>query len=311
MLILEPIFDADFEDCSYGFRPGRSAHQALDEVRTNIKKGRTAVYDADLQSYFDTIPHDKLMSCLRKRIADRSVMKLIRMWLKAKVEDVGRKGGHTPGKGTPQGGVISPLLSNLYLHWFDTVFYRRNGPGTWANARLVRYADDFVILARYVGDRLTNWIEETIEGWMGLSINRNKTRVVRLKEKGSSLDFLGYTFRIDRSLKWKNSHYLNVLPSRKSLQRERVKLRGMTSPRRCYVPIPQLIGEINRHLTGWSNYYRYGYPRKAFSTINRYVRERLTTHLKRRSQRAYKPSEGCTYHEQLSRLGLVYLKHKL
>jgi RNA-directed DNA polymerase len=311
LLILEPIFEADFEDCSYGFRPGRSAHQALEEIRTNIKQGRTAIYDADLQSYFDRIPHGNLIACVRKRVADRTVIKLLRMWLKAKVVEPGKKGGGKRGKGTPQGGVISPLLSNIYLHWFDTVFYRSAGPGTWANARLVRYADDFVIVARYVGERITTWVEETIENWMELSINKSKTRVVWLDEPGASVDFLGFTFRFDRSLKWKKSRYLNVLPSRKSLQRERDKLREMTSPQRCFMPIPQMIGEINRHLKGWANYYRYGYPRKAFSTINGYARQRLTTHLKRRSQRAYKPPEGRTYYEQLSRLGLIYLKHKI
>ena len=156
LLILEPIFEADFEDCSYGFRPGRSAHQALDVIRQNLLHGFTAVYDADLKAYFDSIPHGKLMACLRMRIADRSVLKLIRMWLKAPVVEAspGGKGGNSSGgkrhrhRGTPQGGVISPLLANIYLHWFDKVFHRPGGPACWANARLVRYADDFVVMAR-------------------------------------------------------------------------------------------------------------------------------------------------------------------
>jgi len=151
LLILEPIFEADFLDCSYGFRPGRNAHQALAEIRSNLQQGRRQVYDADLSSYFDTIPHDKLMACVRKRVADRSVLHLIRRWLSAVVVEAG-EGPDEPPKyrrpkqGTPQGGVISPLLANLYLHWFDYKFHRADGPYHWANARLVRYADDFVIL---------------------------------------------------------------------------------------------------------------------------------------------------------------------
>jgi RNA-directed DNA polymerase len=152
LLILEPIFEEDFEDCSYGFRPGRSAHQALEEIRGHVKAGYQAVYDADLKGYFDTIPHDKLLACVRMRVVDRSVLKLIRMWLQSPVvepESEGKPGKwNRPRKGTPQGGVISPLLSNLYLHWFDELFHRTNGPAHWAKAKLVRYADDFVVLAR-------------------------------------------------------------------------------------------------------------------------------------------------------------------
>ncbi|MFI5224490.1 MAG: group II intron reverse transcriptase/maturase, partial [Nitrospirales bacterium] len=230
MLILEPIFEADFEDCSYGFRPGRSAHQALEEIRGQVKSGYQAVYDADLKGYFDSIPHERLMACLRMRIADRSVLRLIRMWLEVPVvEPPGSEGGQPTvrrsKKGTPQGGVISPLLANLYLHWFDVVFHRREGPAHWAGAKLVRYADDFVVLARYASPKLREWIEEKIETWMGLEINREKTRVVNLKEEGGSLDFLGYTFRYDLDLKGRGSKYLNVIASAKSLARERAKLR--------------------------------------------------------------------------------------
>ena len=156
LLILESIFEADFEDCSYGFRPKRSAHDALTEIRSNLQAGRRAVYDADLQSYFDTIPHDNLMACVKMRVADRSVLRLIRMWLEAVVVEDG-DGPNDPPKvsrpdqGTPQGGVVSPLLANLYLHWFDKEFHRHDGPYHWANARMVRYADDFVIMATVRG----------------------------------------------------------------------------------------------------------------------------------------------------------------
>jgi RNA-directed DNA polymerase len=311
LLILEPVFEADFEDCSYGFRPGRSAHQALEEIRGHVRAGYQAVYDADLKGYFDSIPHDKLLACVRRRVVDRSVLTLIRMWLQSPVvepEGEGKPGQWSrPRKGTPQGGVISPLLSNLYLHGFDSLFYRADGPAQWAGARLVRYADDFVVLARHPGKGLTGWIESKLEGQLGLEINRDKTRVVNLKEEGASLDFLGFTFRYDRDLQGREWRYLNVSPSEKALKRERAKLHQMTDCHQCFKPIPVLTEELNRHLNGWKNYFDFGYARKAFREINTYVRDRLTQHLKRRSQRPFQPPEGVTFYEQLKRFGLIYL----
>src|SRR5262249_31887376 len=147
-----------------------------------------------------------------------SVLKLIRMWLEAPVVEQ-QAGGSPPKvsrnqKGTPQGGVISPLLSNLYLHWFDKVFHRASGPGQWANAKLVRYADDFVVLARRQTARIAQFIESNLEQWMGLELNREKTRVVDLKQAGASLDFLGYTFRYDRDRHGRSWRYLNIAPSK-------------------------------------------------------------------------------------------------
>ena len=174
LLILEPIFEADFLDCSFGFRPGRSAHDALDAIEANIKSGRKEVYDADLKGYFDSIPRDKMMAGLETRIADRAVLKLIRMWLESPVveeDDDGRKTAHRPSKGVPQGGVISPILANAFLHWFDRAFHAANGPSTWAKARLVRYADDFVVMAKYIGPRISGWIESVLQDRLGLEIN--------------------------------------------------------------------------------------------------------------------------------------------
>jgi RNA-directed DNA polymerase len=310
LLIVEPIFEADFQNCSYGFRPERSCKDALGEIRKNIEDGRTAVYDADLKSYFDTIPHEKLMACIKMRISDGSVLNLIRMWLNAPVEDYderGKKRITRPKQGTPQGGVISPLLANLYLHWFDKVFNDVNGPATWANARLVRYADDFVVMAKYVGGRVTNYVEEKVEGWLGLSINREKTRCVKLHERGSSLDFLGFTFRYARDLGGRAHQYLVIEPSKKAQQRERDRLREMTDSGMCFKPVTDMITEINQHLLGWSNYFSYGYPRKAFRNINWYVRKRLTRHLQRRSQRPMRPPRGTSFYKHLQNLGLMYL----
>ena len=311
VLVIEPIFEADFLECSYGFRPERSAHDALKEVRQNLQQGRCEIYDADLQSYFDTIPHDKLMKCVERRISDGSVLSLIRMWLKAVVVESSDDPKVPPKvtrskQGTPQGGVISPLLANLYLHWFDKQFHRPDGPHRWANARMVRYADDFVIMARYIGEPIHKFVEKLLEGRFGLTINREKTKVVKLKEEGASLSFLGYQFRYDRDLYGSERKYLNLSPSPKSIQRERDKLREMTGPKQCYKPIMELVGEINLQTRGWGQYFGLGYPRKAFRDINRYVQERLTRHLKRRSQRPYVRTEASWYAE-LQHLGLAAL----
>jgi RNA-directed DNA polymerase len=307
LLILEPIFEADFQDCSYGFRPGRSAHDALEEIRSHLRAGHQAIYDADLKGYFDSIPQERLMACLRLRIADRQILKLIRLWLETPVVEPPETKGGAPKvsrsqQGTPQGGVISPLLANLYLHWFDTVFHRSGGPFHWAKAKLVRYADDFVVLVRQPSQKLVDWIEGKLETWMGLEINRDKTRVVELKQQGASLDFLGFTFRWDRS-RLGPGHYWNLYPSDKSLQRERVKLKDMTSGRYSYWPIPMLIRELNQHLRGWANYFRFGYPSDAFAQINHYVQVRLRQHLKRRSQRPYRMPRGVSSYQHYQQLG--------
>lgn len=324
LLILEPIFEADFEDCSYGFRPGRSAHQALEEIRQLLEAGFTAVYDADLEGYFDSIPHDALLRCLEYRITDRSVLWLIRQWLKAPVVDpeppdrggsAGTKRGTSPPKprvtrpqqGTPQGGVISPLLANVYLHWFDRHFHRPEGPRHWAQARLVRYADDFVVLARYQGERLRDAVEKRLEGTMRLRLNREKTRIVDLRREGTALDFLGYRFRYVRDRYGRPHRYLEVAPSPKALARERAVLREKTGPRWGWLPLPLLIEGLNAHLRGWANYFGYGYPRHTFRRVNHYVRYRLSRHLRRRSQRRYRGPADQTLYRHLQKRGLIRL----
>jgi RNA-directed DNA polymerase len=314
LLILEPIFEADFLDCSYGFRPGRSAHQALEEIRGHLQAGYQAVYDADLKSYFDSIPHEQLLACVRMRIVDRSVLQLIRMWLEAPVVE-GGGGAKGSGKwsrsrkGTPQGGVISPLLANLYLHWFDRVFHSRQGPQQWGvSAKLVRYADDFVVLMRGRNQRLVEFVESKLEAWMGLEINRAKTRVMHLREKGASLDFLGYTFRYDRDLHGRGHRYLRVCPSKQALPRERDKLRERTGVRFCWQPLPALVMDLNRHLESWASYFSLGHARQAHRQIDTYVRDRLWRHLRRRSQRPFRPPKGVRTAAYLDRMGLVRLE---
>ena len=305
VLVLEPIFEADFLECSYGFRPRRSAHQAVAEIQRQVADGYREIYDADLKGYFDSIPHEKLLRALEMRIADRSVLHLIRLWLQAPVVEEGEPPQRST-KGTPQGGVISPLLANVYLHWFDTFFHARGGPAHWAKAKLVRYADDMVILARRVGDELRGWIERTLEARMGLEVNRDKTQVVRLRWEGGSVDFLGFTFRFAQGRRGRG-HYLKVTPSRKALAKERERLCAMTSSRMCFQPIPALIRRLNRHLGGWANYFGFGHPRDAFRDLNFAVQKRLRAHLGRRSQRPYRLPKGTSYYRHFADLGLVYL----
>lgn len=304
LLLLEPIFDADFLDCSHGFRPGRSAHGAIEEVHANLRAGYTAVYDADLQGYFDSIPHDKLMKGLETRISDGSMLRLIRAFLRAPVQD-GTGPPTRPTSGTPQGGVISPLLANSFLHWFDRSFFSKNGPATWAKARLVRYADDFVVMARYIDHRIVGFIEEKIEGRLGLVINREKTRVVQVKNEGETLDFLGYTFRWNRSHERGGGHYWRAEASKKAQYRARDKLRDLTSASNCWMPIVEVVEQVNAHLRGWLNYFSKGHPANARWNLVRFAERRLVGHLRRRSQRPYRPPEGVSFYQHVHDLGLI------
>jgi len=310
LLVIEPIFEADFETCSYGFRPGRNAHQALDQVQAALQTGRCEVYDADLASYFDTIDHARLMQQLERRIADRSVLHLIRLWLGCPMveeDDHGRRSVTHPRQGTPQGGVISPLLANVYLHDFDRAFHAKNGPAQFAKARLVRYADDFVVLARWMGPRIGAWVERMLEQDLGLTMNRTKTRVVGLHAPGTSLDFLGFTLRYDRDRFGRGGRYLNVTPSQRAQTRVREKLRGLTSAR-TKTSLPDTIAAVNTLLRGWTSYFRYGYPRGTFRALNYYLHVRFRGFLRNRSQRRSHPfRRGESLSAGLHRYGLRYL----
>lgn len=310
LLILEPIFEADFEDCSYGFRPERNAHAALEEIRGHLQAGFQAVYDADLKSYFDTIPHEQLLACLGRRVADRSVLGLIRKWLKTPVQEGNDAGGGTltrPTAGTPQGGVISPLLANVYLHELDHAFHAPGGPRVRCNARLVRYADDFVVLARFIGEPIVRFLEETLEGRLGLRLNREKTRIVSLGDEGASLDFLGYTFRYDRDRYGRPGRkYLNLFPSKGAEARLREQVRRQTAPGNKQ-PIPELMAGLNRLLMGWGNYFRLGYPSRVFRRANWYVGHRIACHLRHRSQRRCRQLDGESLYASLTRAGLYRL----
>lgn len=306
LLVIEPIFEADFLDCSYGFRPGRNAHQALDATAGHLQAGFREVYDADLKGYFDAIPHDQLLKCVERRIVDRSVLRLIRLWLQSPVVERDKRGrtkGTRPKQGTPQGGVISPLLANLYLHWFEKAFHRTDGPAHWAKAKLVRYADDFVILARYQGAQLVEWTESLLEGRFRLAINRDKTRLVNLNQPGASLDFLSYTFRYERDRFGRPRRYLNVFPSKKALAWAQEQIRKLTGPDRGWLPIASLISQVNLWLQSWARYFSHRYSRREFRRLNWFVFQRLKHHLNRRSQRRLRVPEGQSLYAHLHTLG--------
>jgi RNA-directed DNA polymerase len=311
VLILEPIFEADFMDTSFGFRPGRSAHQALALVQAHLKSGRNEVYDADLKGYFDTIPHDKLLKTIATRVSDRSVLRLIRKWLRVPVQETtGGDAGklRASSAGTPQGGVISPLLANAYLHWLDKLFMEPNGPGQWAKARIVRYADDFQIFAYRITPRLTAWVTGLLEGRMGLTINAAKTSIVRVVPDGGAVDFLGYRFRWEKGDLYPGRPWLAVKPSPKSQQRFRDRVGEMTSTRRGATPIPDLSAKLNRYLRGWAQYFGAFHRGRIFGKADGFVYDRMVRHLKRRSQRGVHPSQGQSWYSLIrENLGVCLL----
>jgi len=312
-LVLEPIFEADFLDVSHAYRPKHSARDAIASIDGALKRGKDAIYDADLSGFFDSIPHDKLMACVEVRVVDRSVLKLIRQWLCAPILEPPKDKHHPPRKvrqtkGTPQGGVISPLLANIYLHWLDMRFHYPDGPACFANAELVRYADDFVIMARYQGARIRDWVEATVEDVMGLQINREKTSTVRLKDAGARLEFLSYSFSYMPDRYGRGGRYLSHYPSDKSCALERSYIRELLCPANCFVPIPELIKVLNRQLLGWSAYFSHGHSRQALRQMNWFVLQRVIKHLKRRSQRPYCPPKGVSWYSHIhDQLGLVKL----
>ena len=309
-LVIEPIFEADFHECSYGFRPNRSAQQAIDEIAREIKSGKSKVYDADLSSYFDTIPHDKLFLALRMRITDGSVLGLIRQWLKATIVEPDGTRKNPKGKGTPQGGVISPLLSNIYLHWFET-WGMLIAKATNQVMSIVRYADDFVILAReWVGGFIQR-IEDTLENRFGLSVNREKTKLLDMKTDKSALMFLGYEFRYVKDRHYgRGDKYLEWCPSNKSVKKGCSKVKEETMRRKLLLPVEEVIKRLNLVLDGWGRYFKCGYPSRQFKKVNHYVGYRLYKFLNRKSQRGYRLKYAETYYGELQKLGLIALTQR-
>jgi len=281
-LVIEPIFEADFEDCAHGYRPQRSAQGAVRQVHQKLCQGYTDVVDADLSKFFDTIPHHELMQSLARRLSDRHMLALIKKWLKAPVEERdedGKRrmsGGQGGKQGTPQGGVISPLLANIYMHRFLRA-WRQRGLGRRFRAHIVNYADDFVILSRGRAKAALAWTRWAMEQ-IGLSLNEAKTRLCDAGRE--SFDFLGYTFGPERYRK--DGHwYLAAQPSHQSVLRLKSRLRPILS-RWNNEPWPVVATRVNRVLRGWANYFSYGTRLMAYRAIDNYVCRRVQGFLRRR-----------------------------
>ncbi len=279
-IVIEPIFEADFQENSYGFRPKRSSHQAVEDVRNHLLKGKTDVIDADISKYFDTIPHDRLMQLVAKRIVDKQILKLIKMWLKAPIveeREDGKKEYKGNDKGTPQGGVISPLLANIYLNVLDTLWAVKKVQER-LGARLVRYADDSVVLCRGNTDRILTGIKRVLHD-LGLTLNEEKTRIVDARQE--SFDFLGFSIGMKRGLRT-GKIYPHTEPSKKALKHIRSEIKQLTTERYSATPTEVVIRRVNEVARGWVGYFRFGNCTKTMSALKGYLVYRMRIYLRRK-----------------------------
>ena len=269
--VLEPIYEADFLDCSFGFRPGRSAHQALDVIREEVNRGRVWVVDADIASFFDSIRPDVLRAALEERISDRRVLGLIMGWLRAGVW-TGEALLH-PETGTPQGGVVSPLLANVVLHRLDRIWaqhHRRLGV-------LVRYADDLVVVCptKERADAALAALAEVLAS-LGLSLASAKTHVVDLRATGSGFDFLGFHHRRVESFTRKGRYFCARWPSERAVRRAKERIRSHTDRRLLMLPVEVIVERLNLFLVGWRGYFAKGNSTTVFGGLDEFVTERMS-----------------------------------
>jgi len=299
-LVLEPIFEADLEPEAYGYRPKRSAHDAIQKVHKLLVEGYTDVVDADLSKYFDTIPHTELLKSVARRIVDRNVLHLIKMWLQAPVEERdgnGKRhmtGGRSHRCGTPQGGIVSPMLANLYMNRF-LKHWQITGKSKAFRAQVVTYADDFVILSRGHAAEALNWTRSVMTR-LGLTLNEAKTSIKAARKE--SFHFLGYTFGPHR-YKPDGHWYLGASPSKKSRQRIKQKVGGLLRP----VNVGEweaVRARLNQILRGWSAYFSYGSRATAYREVNNYVAERVRYFLRRRHKVQSRGTEHYGY-QRISR----------
>jgi RNA-directed DNA polymerase len=307
-LVLEPIFEADLEACAYGYRPKRSAQDAIKKVHKLICQGYTDVVDADLSKYFDKIPHRELMQCVARRIVDREVLRLVKMWLKAPVEERDERGNRrmTGGKGsscgTPQGGVASPMLANLYMNRF-LKYWRITERGKVFQAQVVNYADDFVILTRGHAEGARNWTGKVMT-CLGLTLNEAKTKLRDARRE--SFDFLGYTF--GPHYYRKDGHwYLGAGPSQKSVARLRQKVNEVLIPGNKGA-WPEVRNRLNSILRGWSSYFSYGTRLQAYRAVDNHVAERVRHFLRQRHHVTTRGTRTLASEVIFGSLGVLHLR---
>ena len=307
-LVIEPIFECHFDDAAYAYRPRRTAVDAVKRAQDALRKGQTDVVDADLSKYFDTIPHGELMECVARRISDRRLLHLIKMWLKTPVEetdDHGRKrltGGKSATRGTPQGGVISPLLANVYIHRFIRAFRQYRLPEQFG-AELANYADDFVVLCRWGATRVL----QRIDGWMtqiGLALNRSKTVVKNAWEE--PFNFLGYTLGLQYGAGSSRRH-LGAWPSKKAVKQFRERVRDRLD-RRDVRRTELVVTELNRVIRGWGNYFSYGHIYRVRQALDKYVEERVRAFLRRRHHTAGRGTQRFSKEYIRDQLGVDFLE---
>lgn len=279
-VVIEPIFEADFLECSFGFRPKRSAHQGLERIRSGIRRGNCWVVDADIQSFFDEIPHGKLVEVLRERISDRRVIELIKSWLRAGVL-AGGSVLHLE-TGTPQGGVASPLLANIYLHQLDRVWeerYRQLG-------ELTRYCDDLVIVCptKAAAEAALQALGQLLAE-LGLRLAEAKTRLVGVND-GEGFDFLGFHHRKVKSFRNPRVMFLASWPGQAAMKRARGRVREICARRRLLRPVADVITDVNRFLRGWGGYFRKGNSTQHFHQLDLYVRRRVARFISKKHARS-------------------------
>jgi len=304
-LVIEPIFEADFENNSYGFRPKRSASGAVKEIKENLQSGNCNVFDADLSAYFDTIPHKELMHLLALRISDKNILHLIKMWLKAPVMEDGRpKGGKKNKIGIPQGGVISPLLANIYLHLLDKAVNRVGGVFQRNGVKLVRYADDFVLMAKHIPEECFDYLNWMFNK-MKLKLNEEKSKVLWAHEE--SFNFLGHVFRYSDDIFGRPCKYWNIEPSKKSQKKVRGKIRDYIKVS-GHKPPHVVAKDLNAITRGWINYFTINgvtYPGKAKRNLKHYLGKKLTRFYKRKSQRKSKLHNQGAFRVLVDKYGLI------
>jgi group II intron reverse transcriptase/maturase len=298
--VIEPIFEADMLECSYGFRPRRSQHDALQVLIDEAWDGRRWVAESDVSNCFGAIPHDGLMSAIEERISDRHVLKLLRAMLRAGVMQDGAVTREVTG--TPQGGVISPCLCNVYLHRLDRQWTER-GHGV-----LVRFADDLLAMCRTQAEAEAALIAlRQILAELGLQLKDAKTRIVHLTEGGEGVDFLGFHHRWVRAKRARHVQFLARWPSRRAMQHARDGVREITARERLRLPVEDVVQDLNRYLRGWAGYFRYGNSARHFNLIQYHAHDRLALFVAKRHQRSRAFGRRLVFSSSPDRLGLISL----